>query len=62
MTVYISEAIEGLKIIREGKTTMPETKWIACCNLGIEALTLVRLLQAAPGNLSIPLLKGQTEK
>ena len=58
----INEAIEIQKKIRDGEMDIPEDKWTASCNLGIEALKRVKQLRLLY-NTGIPYwLPGETKE
>ena len=58
----IGEAIEIQIKIRDGEMDIPEDKWIASCNLGIEALYRCQELKNyTPKYIYMP-LRGETEE
>ena len=57
----LDEAIQYQKKIRDGEVGIPEDKWIASCNLGIEALKRVRDYKKAHIGLHYTPMPGETE-
>jgi len=58
----IDEAIETQKKIRDGEAGIPEDKWIASCNLSIEALKRCKVLAENSTLWAAKPLPGETEE